>query len=104
VRDVRQQAAGRQGQRRRPGYRCPACSAKAEIAALTGEPSDISANLSASDRKALRLAGWEPIGAGLLAIIAGAVLIRPPARGCAAPSSSEAGAAAPWLMRMRAAR
>lgn len=87
------------------GYRCPACSAKAEIAALTGGPSDVSANLSASDRKALRLSGWKLIGPGVLAIIAGGVLI--PFAGprlCGSLIFGGGGSCALGLMRMRAAR
>jgi hypothetical protein len=56
------------------GYRCPPCTAKADLAKLTGGPSDVAANLSSSDRDAMRAFAWKWIGVGVLAI-AGGVLI-----------------------------
>jgi len=53
------------------GYRCLACTEKAELAALTAGASDVAVNLSAGDRKALRRAGWKLIAPGVLAIVAG---------------------------------
>jgi hypothetical protein len=56
------------------GYRCPACTAKAELAQLTGGPSDIDANLTSSDRGALRAFGWKAIGLGV-ALLGGGVAV-----------------------------
>jgi len=55
------------------GYRCPPCTAKADLARLTGGPSDIAANLSAADRDGMRAFGLKFIGLGVL-MIAGGVL------------------------------
>src|SRR5262249_12545908 len=48
------------------GYRCPPCTAKAELAKLTGGPSDIDANLTSDDRGALPAVGMKAIGLGVL--------------------------------------
>jgi len=53
------------------GYRCPPCSAKADLAKLTGGPSDIDANLSASDRAGMRAFGAKFIGLGALMMVGG---------------------------------
>jgi hypothetical protein len=50
------------------GYRCPTCTGKAELAKLTGGPSDIDANLSGGDREALRAFGWKAVGLGVVMI------------------------------------
>lgn len=55
------------------GYRCPACSAKADLARLTGGPSDIDANLSAADRSGMRAFGLKFIGLGVLMMGGGIV-------------------------------
>ena len=52
------------------GYRCAACTGKAQLAALTGG-SDVDANLSASDRKDLRNAGLKMILPGVGLLVAG---------------------------------
>jgi hypothetical protein len=56
------------------GYRCPACSARAEISQLSGGPSDISANLSHADRRGMHNAGMALIVPGVLMIVGGVVL------------------------------
>ena len=53
------------------GYRCPACSAKADLAKLTGGPSDIAANLSDDDRRGMRAFAARFIGLGVLMIAGG---------------------------------
>lgn len=56
------------------GYRCAPCSAKADLAKLTGGPSDLDANLSSSDRDAMRSFAWKWIGLGIL-MAAGGLLV-----------------------------
>jgi len=56
------------------GYRCPGCSARAEINALSGGPSDVGANLSASDRHGMHNAGLAMLVPGILMIVGGVVL------------------------------
>ena len=53
------------------GYRCPPCSAKADLAKLTGGPSDIAANLSDGDRAGMRAFGAKFIGLGILMAVGG---------------------------------
>jgi hypothetical protein len=55
------------------GYRCPACTGKAELNALTGGPSDVGANLSIEDRRGLRGAGAAMIVPGVLMILGGLI-------------------------------
>jgi len=56
------------------GYRCPQCSARAEVARLTGDgASDAHVNLSESDRQGLRGAGAALIIPGALMIVAGVI-------------------------------
>jgi hypothetical protein len=57
------------------GYRCAACSSKAELNALTGGPSDVGANLSVEDRRGLRRAGAAMIVPGILMILGGLIAI-----------------------------
>jgi hypothetical protein len=56
------------------GYRCAPCSARAEISALSGGPSDVGANLSLSDRRGLSNAGAAMMVPGILMIIGGVIL------------------------------
>jgi len=55
------------------GYRCPACTAKADLAKLTGGPSDIAANLSLDDRAGMRAFGAKFIGLGILMMVGGGI-------------------------------
>lgn len=57
------------------GYRCAPCTAKAELAALSGGPADVAANLSLDDRRGLRSAGAAMIIPGVLMIVGGVVTI-----------------------------
>jgi len=56
------------------GYRCPQCTGKAELAKLTGGPSDIDVNLSSQDRSAMRGFGAKAIMLGI-AMATGGVAI-----------------------------
>jgi len=56
------------------GYRCPACTATAELSKLTGGRSDIDANLTSGDRGALRAFGWKAIGLGV-ALVGGGLAV-----------------------------
>jgi hypothetical protein len=56
------------------GYRCPPCSARAEINALSGGPSDVGANLSLADRRGLSGAGAAMMIPGVLMIIGALIL------------------------------
>jgi len=55
------------------GYRCPQCSARAEVARLSGGASDVHANLSESDRRGLRGAGAALMIPGALMIVGGVI-------------------------------
>jgi hypothetical protein len=55
------------------GYRCPQCSARAEVARLSGGASDIHANLSDSDRHGLRGAGAALMIPGALMVLGGII-------------------------------
>lgn len=56
------------------GYRCPPCSARAEISALSGGPSDVGANLSLTDRRGLSSAGAAMMIPGALMIVGALIL------------------------------
>lgn len=55
------------------GYRCPQCSARAELARLSGGGSDVSHNLSSADRSGLRGAGAAMMIPGALMIVGGVI-------------------------------
>lgn len=55
------------------GYRCPQCTARAEVARLSGGGSDVGHNLSASDRHGLRGAAAALLVPGALMIAGGVV-------------------------------
>jgi hypothetical protein len=57
------------------GYRCAACSHKAQITALTTGQDDMSANLSAGDRSSLKRSGLALIATGVAGIVGGIALL-----------------------------
>lgn len=53
------------------GYRCPPCSAKAHIEALSTGRGDAAANLDAAEREAMHASGVRLMGTGIAAIVGG---------------------------------
>ena len=57
------------------GYRCAACSHKAQIMALTTGQDDMSSNLSSGDRSKLRSSGIALIATGIAGVVGGIALL-----------------------------
>jgi hypothetical protein len=56
------------------GYRCPPCTGKAHVEALSNGTSDAAANLNPAEREAMYSSGQKLLGTGIAAIIGGVCL------------------------------